>query len=95
MLRWDYPGNVRELKNIIEFAIVRIKNRKSICVCHLPHYIRDKADCNHPKDSFNDLPTSQLIFLLEKNHWNKTKVAKELGVNRTTIWRRLKALGIE
>ncbi len=38
---------------------------------------------------------TELIQLLEKHRWNKTKVAKELGVNRSTVWRRLKILGID
>lgn len=95
LLRWNYPGNIRELKNIIEFAIVRIKERKSICACNLPQYLRDKVDCDdNREDAINDLNTSQLIFLLEKHHWNKTKVAEELRVNRSTIWRRMKATGL-
>lgn len=95
LLKWNYPGNIRELKNIIEFAIVRIKERQSICACNIPKYLRENVSCNdNTEDSINKLNTSQLIFLLEKHHWNKTKVAEELGVNRTTVWRRMKATGL-
>lgn len=95
LIRWNYPGNIRELKNIIEFSMVRIKERKSICACNLPKYLRDAVDCNdNSVDVINNLNTSQLVFLLEKHKWNKTKVAEELGVNRSTIWRRMKATGL-
>lgn len=95
LLKWDYPGNIRELKNIIEFSIIRVKERKSICACNIPKYLRENLSCNdNSEDSINKLNTSQLIFLLEKHHWNKTKVAEELGVNRTTVWRRMKAMGL-
>ena len=43
------------------------------------------------EDSFE---RNQLADVLEKNHWNKSKTAKELKIGRTTLWRKMKQLGL-
>ncbi|GAB4367656.1 MAG: sigma 54-interacting transcriptional regulator [Calditrichia bacterium] len=94
----DWPGNIRELENVIEFTCIRTKKNTSLCVCGLPPYLREKyaASENCGKVfSLADLKADQLISLLERHNWNQTKVAELLGVNRTTIWRKIKRLGIK
>lgn len=96
LLNHSWPGNIRELENIIEFAFIRSKKNISICLCGLPQYLRDEFDCSQetPAIKISDLKAEQFIRLLEKHSWNQSKVAAILGVNRSTIWRRLKVLGI-
>lgn len=95
--KYNWPGNIRELENAIEFAIIRSKSNK-ICICCLPPKMRNKIRCsskavdNHLKFSENN---AQLIELLNQHKWNKTKVASLLGIDRTTLWRKLKSIGIE
>ncbi len=93
-LNYSWPGNVRELENAIEYLIVRNRDNKNISYHSLP--LSFKSNVNIPKaDAVRELKndnTSQLVKLLEKHHWNKTKVAKELGIGRTTLWRMLKNL---
>jgi len=98
LLQWRWPGNVRELENIVEYAVVRAKSDALFCICLLPPALRDGLTCpeRKTKDGNGDaVDSAHLIHLLEKHRWNKSKVAEVLGVNRTTIWRRMKALGIE
>jgi transcriptional regulator of acetoin/glycerol metabolism len=38
---------------------------------------------------------TELITSLEKNHWNKNKTAEELQISRTTLWRKMKSLGLK
>lgn len=95
---YRFPGNVRELENIIEYALIRARSKFSICICNLPEYLREDFDCpsgQSASDKITHLKSTDLIELLEKHNWNKSKVARILGVNRTTIWRRLQALEIE
>lgn len=97
LINHSWPGNIRELENIIEFAFIRSKKNNSICICGLPQYLRDVYECpsETPKIKISDLKAEHFIRLLEKHSWNQSKVAEILGVNRTTIWRQLKALGIQ
>ncbi len=97
MQKYDWPGNIRELENAIEFAVIRNKSNK-ICVCCLPSKIRGKLKCSS-KIINSQIQISennaQLIELLNQHKWNKTKVASLLGIDRTTLWRKLKSIGIE
>jgi PAS domain S-box-containing protein len=91
---YDWPGNVRELENVIEYSLVRSKREDYLCVCSLPPNIRDNSKCNKIlslKEIEIDEKTETLLALLRQNNWNKTKVAKILGINRSTIHRKLKA----
>lgn len=95
--KWNWPGNVRELENVIEYSVVRSKSSNTICACNLPPYIRKEVEC--PKEDCippagNTITAAQLLKMLEKHNWNKTKVADALGVNRSTVWRKMKSLGL-
>jgi PAS domain S-box-containing protein len=103
LMAHDCPGNVRELENIIEYASVVCKNG-FIGVEHLPDYLRpaenagDKAssDTYKPKSlCWNQLERGFLIETLKKNHWNRSATAAELGIHTSTLWRKIKRLGID
>jgi PAS domain S-box-containing protein len=93
ILQYNWPGNVRELENVIEYSVIRTKSEEMISSNILPGVITnhnpDKAVINEP---FQEESTSELIALLEKHKWNKTKAAEELGIGRTTLWRKLKLM---
>lgn len=96
--QYHFPGNVRELENIIEYAFIRARAKPSICICNLPKYVREEISCagdNAARSAGAPLNSASLIQLLEKHGWNQSKVARILGVNRTTVWRQLKSLQIE
>jgi PAS domain S-box-containing protein len=98
LVNWHWPGNVRELENSIEFAVIKCKSDTGLTIKNLPLKIREKyVNSRHENKNSNfiELGHIQLIELLNKHKWNKTKVAEILGVNRTTLWRRLKTLGID
>ncbi len=91
-MNYSWPGNVRELENAIEYLIVRSKDNKNIALNNLPSSFRNNVVLR-PSETLKDIKndnTSQLVKLLEKHHWNKTKVAEEMGIGRTTLWRMLK-----
>jgi PAS domain S-box-containing protein len=90
----NWPGNIRELENVIEYAVVRSKNKNFVTKDSLPVHINSvpKPTINiHPKE-YKKESAAELVRLLEKHHWNRTKVAEELGIGRTTLWRMLKDL---
>lgn len=96
LLNYNWPGNVRELENVIEYAVVRSQNKSDISDSSLPSTIKNNtAPSNKISEvifnkGFRSISSSDLIKLLDENNWNKTKVAKELGIGRTTLWRMLK-----
>jgi Nif-specific regulatory protein len=98
LINWTWPGNIRELENALEYAIIKSKNETYLNIHDLPARINEKAGNNKSENKNHNIVghnNTQLVELLNIYKWNKTKVAEILGVDRTTLWRRLKALGIE
>jgi PAS domain S-box-containing protein len=89
LMKYSWPGNVRELENVIEFMVVRTKEKK-IHSENLPPSLRIPTNVAIPNFEIRSENPTELIQLLEKHKWNKTKVAEELGIGRTTLWRMLK-----
>jgi PAS domain S-box-containing protein len=91
--RYDFPGNVRELENIIEHAFILCKER-TIQPSHLPSYLYGlEKELDHSRDiRIKDVETRTILQVLKKYHGNKAKAARELGIHRTTLWRKLKEM---
>ncbi|HSG28551.1 MAG TPA: sigma 54-interacting transcriptional regulator, partial [Candidatus Krumholzibacterium sp.] len=94
LMRHDFPGNVRELENIIEHAFVLCR-AGNIAVRHLPSYLRRK-EAGEGRDliDLGDLQREFLLETLRRNGWNRAKTADQLGIHKTTLYRRIKRLGI-
>jgi transcriptional regulator with PAS, ATPase and Fis domain len=102
LLNYSWPGNVRELENSLEYAFARSKEN-IIKSSFLPPSIRIQPEKQKiwksesiPSRSpvKNNKNGDELIKLLERYHWNRSKVAKELGIGRTTLWRRMRELNL-
>ncbi len=93
LMHHDFPGNVRELENIIEHAFVMCREAE-ILPNHLPPvFLQDKNISHaplHEHTPFQNAEQQTLIDALKKHNWNKIETAKELGVHRGTLWRKLK-----
>jgi PAS domain S-box-containing protein len=91
----DFPGNVRELENIIEHALVLCKE-PVIGIEHLPQRLRSTAVARQAGSarSLRDLEASFLVEALKRNAWNRQATAKELGIHKTTLLRKIQRLGI-
>ncbi|QQS09827.1 MAG: sigma-54-dependent Fis family transcriptional regulator [Phycisphaerales bacterium] len=113
LMAYRYPGNVRELQNIIERAAVLAKGQ-TITPADLPEQmVHPDAAPTHavhsPGTDDADVPWEPmtldaalreperriLLKALRANHWNRQKTAEQLGINRTTLYKKLKALDIE
>ena len=98
LMSYNYPGNVRELKNIIERAFV-------VCRCgeiqrrHLPEPLCFAACLNCPKQtefmSLKQLEAAFLMNALRHNNWNRLQTARQLGIHKTTLFRKIKSLGLQ
>ncbi|MBK7105651.1 MAG: sigma 54-interacting transcriptional regulator [Ignavibacteriae bacterium] len=95
---FEWRGNIRELENVIEYSFVRTNNSNIISAAKLPPVVRGniskKKYFNKYLNEDDSFEKHQLLDILEKNHWSKTKAAKELKIGRTTLWRRMKQFGI-
>jgi PAS domain S-box-containing protein len=100
LMSYDFPGNVRELENIIEYATVVCKNGM-IGMGHLPDYFKspDTARLSTSLDvkpsSLGEVEKSYIQEALKRNQWNRTATAAEMGIHPTTLWRKMKRLRIE
>ncbi len=101
LLNYDYPGNVRELENVLEHALI-VCTDNVIQRTHLPDYIHNRLasfptcrmpDAAYSPDAGND-DRQQIIQCLQQHQGNRNKTARTLGINRTTLWRKMKRYGI-
>lgn len=95
LTNYSWYGNIRQLKNCIEYMYLRTKRGNIIEVKDLPEYVLKEIQLPEDADSkFNESEEkdSLLLALLKANNWNKSKVANILGVHRSTIHRRIKNL---
>ncbi len=96
LMQHDFPGNIRELENLIEHAFVLCRGR-IIKVEHLPAEIQPQRVPLPKAVSHTTLQTLEaqyLLNLLEKNKWSRSITAKELGIHKSTLFRKIKKLGI-
>jgi len=91
----DYPGNIRELENIVEHAFVLCPGA-TVELGHLPERLRIGAGHRTgPGASLEDLEARFILDALARNAWNRQATARELGIHRTTLLRRIRRLGLE
>ncbi|MEW5803312.1 MAG: sigma 54-interacting transcriptional regulator [bacterium] len=114
LMAHDYPGNIRELENIIEHAFV-LCGEGRIEPCHLPEEFlsrspsspssvgepdtaseeKTKAACMGEMDAaVRAFEAHAIVEALQRNHLNRLAAARELGMHRSTLFRKIKALGI-
>jgi transcriptional regulator with PAS, ATPase and Fis domain len=100
LLNYDYPGNVRELENIIEHALIVCQD-KIIERNHLPLALQGTVSAplstedSRPFDKEIEFGEKTIILeMLRKYNWNKGRAAAALDINRTTLWRKIKKYNI-
>ncbi len=96
LIGYDWPGNVRELENAIEHAFVLCRE-EMIDVQHLPDTLYPKnsiTDSNHNL-TLKEVEKIVIVQTLQKNNWQKMKTARELGINKNTLRRKIVGYGIK
>jgi len=95
LMSLDYPGNVRELENIIEHVFA-LSTDSIIKPVHLPKDIVE-AESRPEKfkpNNYNKLEKQYILDALEKNNWHRNRTAKALGINKSTLYRKILKLNI-
>jgi len=97
LMSHDWPGNIRELENAIEHAFI-LCNEGRIGIEHLPEGLTAHGEAGRTDSdlrSAHDIFDAQAIHAaLERNNFNRLAAARELGIHKTTLFRRMKRLGI-
>ncbi len=94
--QYDWPGNIRELENAIEHSFVLCQG-ESIEPRHLPTRIVDgsKTQNGQAKRFGDSSPEAIIRECLTRNNGDRMKTARELGMHRSTLWRKIQQFGIE
>jgi len=99
--QYAWPGNVRELQNVIERAVLLGKGDR-LGIADLPAHVQSRASRPAVRESAHSLreslaePERHIILeVLRACHWNRTVTAERLGINRTTLYKKMKRLGLE
>jgi PAS domain S-box-containing protein len=93
LLSYPYPGNVRELENIIQHSIIMIKG--SILI---PEYLPEKlkrVKSYEESNNLADMERKMIETALHDCQGHFSRAAKKLGIHRTTLWRKIKQLGVK
>lgn len=101
LMSYQFPGNVRELEHAIEHAFVLCREGE-ILPEHLPEQLGTRGVPREPVPGRRDGMTSLkrleetvLLDALRQNHYNCSKTARDLGVHRTTLYRKMRRLGLK
>ena len=102
LMRYSWPGNVRELEHAIEHAFVLVKD-STIDLDHLPQELANKGELPQIPNRFApqtrsilaDAERHAIEQVLKRHGGNRTAACKELGMSRSTLWRKIRKLGIQ
>lgn len=102
-MSYDFPGNIRELENILEYATVVCRNG-FIGLEHLPESMRTRFNVKNDEGlmkkenvgmSLDKIEKSYYTEALRQNNWKRSATAAQIGIHPTTLWRKMKRLKIE
>lgn len=101
LMRYSWPGNVRELRNVIERIVIMNPTTTRFDTKHLPPLVYRDGGRRVPKSEFSTLHQARdayerdyILKKLDENHGNVTRAAEVLGLERSHLYKKMKALGI-
>jgi len=99
LMRHTWPGNVRELENAIEHAYIMCAGT-IVLPQHLPPEIAAHAPFEAAADGTSlgrtmvEIETQAILAALRRHDWRRRETARERGIDKTTLWRKMKKLGL-
>ena len=93
LLRHAWPGNIRELRNVLERAMIVGRGARQISVEHLPPDVRragGASSASHVPRTLHDIERAHIERTLRAHNENRTRAARELGISRATLINKIK-----
>lgn len=93
ILRYPWPGNVRELRNVLERAMLMARGQPKIELEHLPREVQGASGAevtHHVPRSLAEVEKAHIDRTLRANQHNRTHAAKELGISRATLIKKIR-----
>ena len=95
LARYSWPGNIRELENVIERAIIMVEDGDEIMPEDLPSdLLQERCEHSSPMEEVHEAERELILRTLRECNWNRSLVAKKLGIGRRTLYDKLARLGI-
>ena len=98
MLSHTWPGNVREMRNVLERAVILARGQSQVGVEHLPGEFRARpgpGDRRHNPQTLDDLERVHIERTLRHHGGNRTRAAQELGISRATLINKIKRYALQ
>jgi DNA-binding NtrC family response regulator len=96
LLSAPWPGNVREMRNVLERAMILARGQPQIALEHLPAELRrSTVGSRHQPQSLADVEKAQIERALRHHGGNRTRAAKELGISRATLINKIKTYSLD
>jgi len=98
LLKYSWPGNVREMRNVLERAMIVGRGAPAIVASHLAPEVRDASGLgveHHIPRTLAEVERQHVDRTLRAHDGNRTRAAKELGISRATLIKKIKEYGIE
>lgn len=97
LLNAPWPGNVREMHNVLERAMILSRGQEEIGVEHLPGELQQRrgSDRRYQPQSLADVERVQIERALRHHGGNRTRAAAELGISRATLINKIKTYGLD
>jgi len=96
LMTYTFPGNVRELRHIIEQAVA-LSTGPWITLADLPAHVRTAAHVPHEPEIetvLNQVERDLILQALQRNQGHLERTARDLGMSRVTLWRKMKKYGL-
>jgi transcriptional regulator with PAS, ATPase and Fis domain len=93
LLRYPWPGNIRELRNVLERGLLFARGQDSIGVEHLPAEVRAATGAqtdHHTPRSLVDVERAHIDRMLRHHNQNRTHAARALGISRATLIKKIR-----
>jgi PAS domain S-box-containing protein len=96
LVLYDWPGNIRELENAIEHAFILCKDQL-IGLRHLPDKLLTEINASFVNGgtTLKEIEKNAIYRTLQRNNWKKAVTARELGINKNTLRRKIIRYGLE
>ncbi len=98
LMAHDWPGNVRELENVVERAFILCRSG-DIRIEHLPPELtshnESETDGQDMRTARKSIEARSILEAIKRNNYNRLAAARELGIHKSTLFRKIKELGLE